>query len=107
MLHEVPFRRIDAGKRAAFDTKDYADIDDGQAATFHKSQVLTVDQAHVVATPGMDRHSAHVGLSRHRDALQIHYGHEDFADQRQLVHTPDTHREWRKGWASETAGSKI
>ncbi|MES2068119.1 MAG: hypothetical protein V4522_15810 [Pseudomonadota bacterium] len=46
---------------------------------------MTVDRAHVLATPGMDRHSAYVGLSRHRDDMQLHYGRDDFADQRQLV----------------------
>jgi hypothetical protein len=55
------------------------------AATFHKSQGVTVDRAHVLATPGMDRHSAYVGMSRHRDDVQLHYGRDDFADQRQLV----------------------
>lgn len=107
MLHEVPFRRIDAGKRAAFDTKDYADIDDGQAATFHKSQVLTVDQAHVVATPGMDRHSAHVGLSRHRDALQIHTGMRTLLTNGSWSTPPTLTGNGEKGWASETAGFKI
>jgi len=33
----------------------------------------------------MDRHSAYVGMSRHRDDVQLHYGRDDFADQRQLV----------------------
>ena len=46
---------------------------------------VTVDRAHVLATPGMDRHSAYVGMSRHRDGVQLHYGRDDFADQRQLV----------------------
>jgi hypothetical protein len=32
----------------------------------------------------MDRHSAYVALSRHRDGVQLHYGRDDFADQRQL-----------------------
>jgi hypothetical protein len=35
----------------------------------------------------MDRHSAYVGLSRHRDGVQLHYGRDDFADQRQLART--------------------
>jgi hypothetical protein len=48
---------------------------------------VTVDRAHVLATPGMDRHSAYVGMSRHRDDVQLHYGRDDFADQRQLVRT--------------------
>ena len=77
--------RFDDGRGVAFDTKDYAHVDHGYAATFHKSQGVTVDRAHVLATPGMDRHSAYVGLSRHRDDVQLHYGRDDFADQRQLV----------------------
>jgi len=77
--------RLDGGGRAAFDLKDYAAVDHGYAATFHKSQGVTVDRAHLLATPGMDRHSAYVGMSRHRDGVQVHYGRDDFADQRQLA----------------------
>ncbi|MGY2737313.1 Ti-type conjugative transfer relaxase TraA [Sphingomonas sp. UYP23] len=77
--------RLDDERGIAFDTKDYAHVDHGYAATFHKSQGVTVDRAHILATPGMDRHSAYVGMSRHRDDVQLHYGRDDFADQRQLV----------------------
>ncbi|PZU56368.1 MAG: conjugal transfer relaxase TraA, partial [Sphingobium sp.] len=77
--------RLDSGARVAFDAKDYAAVDHGYAATFHKAQGVTVDRAHVLATPGMDRHSAYVGMSRHRDDAQLHYGRDDFADQRQLA----------------------
>ena len=77
--------RLDDGRGVAFDTGDYAHVDHGYAATFHKSQGVTVDRAHVLATPGMDRHSAYVGMSRHRDDVQLHFGRDDFADQRQLV----------------------
>ena len=79
--------RLDSGRSVAFDTKDYAHVDYGYAATFHKSQGVTVDRAHVLATPGMDRHSTYVGMTRHRDSAQLHYGRDDFADQRQLVRT--------------------
>ncbi len=68
-----------------FDAKDYAAVDHGYAATFHKSQGVTVDRAHLLATPGMDRHSGYVGLSRHRDGVQLHYGCGDFADQDKLA----------------------
>lgn len=91
--------RTDAGRSVAFDFKDYAYIDHGYAATFHKSQGVTVDQAHVLATPGMDRHSAYVGLTRHRDAVQLHYGRDDFADQGRLVSTLS--RERTKDMASD------
>jgi ATP-dependent exoDNAse (exonuclease V) alpha subunit len=37
--------------QVAFDLKDYAHVDHGYAATIHKSQGVTVDRAHVLATP--------------------------------------------------------
>ena len=80
--------RTDDGRNVAFDVADYAHIDHGYAATFHKSQGVTVDQAHILATPDMDRHSAYVGLTRHRDGVQLHYGRDDFGDQVQTRSHP-------------------
>ncbi|MGI9360663.1 MAG: Ti-type conjugative transfer relaxase TraA [Parasphingorhabdus sp.] len=91
--------RTDDGRSVSFDLKDYANIDHGYAATFHKSQGVTVDQAHILATPGMDRHSAYVGLTRHRENVQLHYGRDDFADQSRLVRTLS--RERMKDMASD------
>ena len=91
--------RLDDGREVAFDVKDYAHVDHGYAATFHKAQGVTVEGAHVLATPGMDRHSAYVGLSRHRDDVQLHYGHDDFGDQDRLVRTLS--RERAKDMASD------
>ena len=91
--------RLDDGRSVAFDLKDYAHVDHGYAATIHKSQGVTVERAHVLATPGMDRHSAYVALSRHRDGVQLHYGRDDFADQRQLTRT--LARERAKDMASD------
>ena len=79
--------RTDDGRSVAFDTKDYAHIDHGYAATIHKAQGMTVDRAHVLATPGMDSHCAYVALSRHRDGVDLHYGRDEFADQSKLVRT--------------------
>lgn len=73
--------RVDDGRSLAFDLKDYAHIDHGYAATIHKAQGMTVDRAHVLATPGMDSHGAYVALSRHRDGVALHYGRDDFANQ--------------------------
>ena len=64
--------RTDDGREVAFDTKDYAHIDHGYAATIHKAQGMTVNHAHVLATPGMDSHSAYVAMSRHREGLALH-----------------------------------
>jgi len=77
--------RTDDGRSVAFDSKGYRDIDHGYAATIHKAQGMTVDRVHVLATPGMDRHGSYVSLSRHRDGVDLHYGHEDFKDERRLA----------------------
>ncbi|RYY23403.1 MAG: Ti-type conjugative transfer relaxase TraA [Sphingomonadales bacterium] len=79
--------QLDDGRSVAFEIKDYAQIDHGYAATIHKAQGMTVDRSHVLATPGMDSHSAYVALSRHRDRVDLHYGNDDFADQGKLVRT--------------------
>lgn len=77
----------DDGRSISFDLKDYDRIDHGYAATIHKAQGMTVDRTHVLATPGMDAHSSYVALSRHRDGMELHYGHDDFADQDRLART--------------------
>jgi Ti-type conjugative transfer relaxase TraA len=74
-----------SGREVTFYTHDYAHIDHGYAATVHKAQGVTVDRAHVLATPHMDRHAAYVGLTRHRDGVELHYAREDFADQARLA----------------------
>ncbi len=79
--------RLDDGRQVAFDLKDYAHFDHGYAATIHKAQGVTVDQAHVLATPGLDRHAAYVGLTRHRDGVAVHYGADDFRDRQALGQT--------------------
>ncbi|MGQ0280437.1 Ti-type conjugative transfer relaxase TraA [Sphingopyxis sp. Q841] len=78
---------LDDGRRVAFDHKDYAHVDHGYAATIHKAQGMTVDRVQLLATPGMDRHSAYVAMSRHRDSVDVHYGKDDFASQAKLVRT--------------------
>ncbi|WP_024880391.1 Ti-type conjugative transfer relaxase TraA [Methylosinus sp. LW3] len=77
--------RTDDGRSVRFDLKDYDRIDHGYAATIHKAQGMTVDRTHVLATPGLDAHGAYVAMSRHRDGMELHYGHDDFASQDRLV----------------------
>src|SRR3546814_7866423 len=62
---------------------------------------MTVDRGHVLATPGMDRHSSYVGMTRHRDGLALHYGRDDFKDDAQLARTLS--RERAKDMASDYA----
>ncbi|MCC2977960.1 Ti-type conjugative transfer relaxase TraA [Sphingomonas sp. PL-96] len=78
---------LDDGRSVGFDVKDYAAVDHGYAATIHKAQGMTVDRVQVLATPGLDRHASYVALSRHRDAVELHYGRDDFADHDRLAAT--------------------
>ncbi len=73
--------RLDDGREVAFDLKDYADIDHGYAATVHRSQGVTVDCAHVLASRQMDRHLAYVALSRHRDRLSLHWSADEMGSE--------------------------
>jgi Ti-type conjugative transfer relaxase TraA len=81
--------RLDGADRreVRFDVKDYAQIDHGYASTIHKSQGVTVDHGHLLASDGLDRHAAYVGMSRHRETLAVHYGADDFKDRAQLTRT--------------------
>jgi Ti-type conjugative transfer relaxase TraA len=96
--------RLDAGRSVAFDLKDYAQVDHGYAATIHKSQGVTVDRTHVLATPGLDRHGAYVALSRHRDSVQLHYGRDEFEDLGKLTRV--LLRERAKDMASDFAARR-
>jgi Ti-type conjugative transfer relaxase TraA len=79
--------QTDDGRSVRFDLKDYNRVDHGYAATIHKAQGMTVDRAHVLATPGMDARGSYVALSRHRDGMDLHYGRDDFANRDRLVRT--------------------
>jgi len=91
--------RLDDGRSVGFDIKHYSSFDHGYAATIHKAQGMTVDRAYVLVTPGMDSHSAYVGLSRHRDGVQAHYGKDDFANAEKLARSLS--RERGKDMASD------
>jgi len=77
--------RLDDGRRVAFDHKGYTDLDHGYATTIHKSQGVTVDRTHVLASGFMDRHATYVALSRHREAVTLHFDRGTFADDAALA----------------------
>lgn len=79
--------RLDDGRKVEVDLKSYSAVDHGYAATVHKTQGMTVDRTHVLATPGMDAHSSYVAMSRHRAGTALHYGRDDFTDEQQLRRT--------------------
>lgn len=78
---------LDDGRRVAFDQKAYTDLDHGYATTIHKSQGVTVDGTHLLANGYLDRHATYVALSRHRQAVALHYDRETFADEAALGRT--------------------
>jgi Ti-type conjugative transfer relaxase TraA len=67
-----------APREVSFALKDYEALDYGYAATVHKAQGATVDKTFVLATPGMDRHLAYVGMTRHREGVELYAGRDDF-----------------------------
>jgi hypothetical protein len=77
--------RLDDGRPVGFDVKDYAHIDHGYAATVHKSQGVTVDRTHVLASSHMDRHAAYVGLSRHRERVDLHWSEDQVGSRERLT----------------------
>jgi Ti-type conjugative transfer relaxase TraA len=79
--------RLDDGQHITVDLKSYAHVDHGYAATVHKTQGMTVDCTHVLATPGLDAHTSYVALSRHRHGTALHYGRDDFIDEQTLRRT--------------------
>lgn len=95
--------RTDDGRAIRFDLKDYDRIDHGYAATIHKAQGMTVDRAHVLATPGLDAHASYVALTRHREGVELHYGRDDFASPERLARTLG--RERAKDMALDHAGA--
>ncbi len=78
--------RLDGDSRmVSVDLEKYAGIDHGYAATIHKAQGVTVDHAHLLATPGLDRHAAYVGLSRHRQTVGVHWARDDFKTRDRMI----------------------
>jgi Ti-type conjugative transfer relaxase TraA len=71
---------LDNGRSVGFDVQNYGHIAHGYAATVHKSQGVTVDRAHILASRYMDRHAAYVGMTRHRDRADLYFGTDEFKD---------------------------
>ena len=66
------------GREVSFNLRDCAALDYGYAATVYKAQGSRVDRSFVLATPGMDRHLAYVGMTRHRESADLYAGRDDF-----------------------------
>ncbi len=69
---------LDSGQTVSFSPAEYSHFQLGYAATVHKSQGVTVDQAFVLATPHFDQHTSYVALSRHKEAVKLYANRKDF-----------------------------
>ncbi|WP_269713926.1 Ti-type conjugative transfer relaxase TraA [Caulobacter sp. NIBR2454] len=77
--------RLDDGRKVRFDLKDYNALEHGYAATIHKTQGVTVDRTHILASNVFDRHASYVALSRHRDGLSLHWARDQFSSESHLA----------------------
>jgi Ti-type conjugative transfer relaxase TraA len=94
-----------AGEAVTFYLRDYGQLEHGYAATVHKAQGVTVDRAHVLAGPGMDRHTAYVALTRHRDGVALHWSREAMGSREGL--TKILSRERAKDTSLDYAGPEV
>jgi hypothetical protein len=75
------------GPEVTFAVKDYDALAHGYAATIHKAQGVTVERAHVLASIAMDRHSAYVALTRHREGVRLHWAKDELGSREGLGRT--------------------
>ena len=64
--------QVDGGRRVSVPTADYSALQHGYASTIHKSQGMTVDRAMLWGSASLDRHLGYVGMSRHREQLDVY-----------------------------------
>ena len=72
-------------KEVVVDFDLYNHIDYGYAATIHKSQGVTVDRSYLLASKYLDAHATYVGMTRHRESVDLFYSKEEFPKHNDLV----------------------
>lgn len=70
--------RLDDQRTVEFDPRAYFKIEHGYASTIHRSQGLTADRVALLASQSMDRNLTYVGMTRHRNQVDIYAGDGDF-----------------------------
>jgi hypothetical protein len=97
--------RLDDGRRVAFNPAEYNAIAHGYAVTIHKSQGATVDRVYALVDPRMDRNTAYVALTRHRDEVHVYADHAAFPGRYHLDKALS--REGRKDLACDYAAADL
>jgi hypothetical protein len=70
-----------------FSLDRYNELDYGYAATIHKAQGVTVDRSFMLPSPYMDRHATYVGMTRHRENVELFWSKEEFSTYDAMVST--------------------
>ena len=76
---EIDFLADGAEAPVTLDLRTFRHLDYGYAATVHRSQGVTVDQAFVLSHKLMHRHGVYVALSRHRENVTV-FGRKDHVE---------------------------
>jgi hypothetical protein len=78
--HHITVRLDNAeGTTVTFDTKNYEKFTHAYASTVHRSQGITSQRAHVLASQFMDRHATYVAMTRHVQQVDMFYGKDEFS----------------------------
>ncbi|HXH55243.1 MAG TPA: Ti-type conjugative transfer relaxase TraA [Gammaproteobacteria bacterium] len=78
---------INDDRRVTVNLNAYNCLDHGYAATIHKSQGITVDRSYVLSSRYLDAHATYVGMSRHRESVDLFYSREEFPRMEALIQT--------------------
>jgi hypothetical protein len=97
--------RLDDGRRAAFNPREYESIAHGYAVTIHKAQGATVERVYALADPMMNRNAVYVALTRHREGVRLYVDRETFGDRPRLDRA--LCRESRKDLARDYAAADL
>lgn len=77
--------RAGQGGRLEFSTQEYNAFGYGYAVTTHKAQGVTVDTSYLLLEKHFNLNTAYVGMSRHRESLNLFADHETYSDEKALV----------------------
>lgn len=86
-LDEGDIKDINDDRRVIVDPDLYKHLEHGYAATVYKTQGVTVDRAYLLASRHLDAHSTYVGMSRHRESVDLFWSKEVFPRMDALVQT--------------------
>ncbi|MBU2834412.1 relaxase domain-containing protein [Acidithiobacillus thiooxidans] len=84
----VIYTETDGGQAVQFPASGpdaFTDFDYAYATTVHKSQGMTVEDTHLLVTPGVDREWSYVGLSRARGEAHVYLSEETIQDMMQAI----------------------